>query len=102
MTRLLSKQDWLYRETFGLKEIAQAYTDQTKTLLRSDANTFPKRESNRRQLRARRRRDEGVWLRVRILNSAVFISAPQFSQSDFFVARCGPGQFQQACGSTEA
>jgi hypothetical protein len=38
-------------ETFGLEEIAQAYTDQTKTLLRSERNVFPQRERNRRALR---------------------------------------------------
>ena len=30
----------LYGETFGLEEIAQAHTDQTKTLLRSKGNAF--------------------------------------------------------------
>lgn len=41
------------RDVLRIEEIANADTDETKSLLRSEGNTFPKRERDRRQLFAR-------------------------------------------------
>jgi hypothetical protein len=62
----------LSRDVFRVEEIINADADEAKSLLRSEGNTFPQRERDRRQFFARRRGDKAVWLRVRIVNSAVF------------------------------
>ena len=66
------------RDVLRIEEIANADTHETKSLLRSEGNTFPQRERDRRQLFARRRRGQSRWLATQLPRSASNASAVRF------------------------